>query len=76
MGDYITVSTKVRRELKEEAERLGVRISEVLRRALEEEVKRRKLEELERKLSELGGALEKIDIDRVVKSIREDREGR
>jgi len=39
MGDYITVCTKVRRELKEEAERLGVRISEVLRRALEEEVR-------------------------------------
>ena len=76
MSDYITVSTKVRRELKEEAERLGVRISEVLRRALEEEVRRRKLEELERKLGELGGALDKIDIDRVVKSIREDREGR
>ena len=76
MGDYITVSTKVRRELKEEAERLGVRISEVLRRALEEEVRRRKLEELEEKLSEVGEALDKIDIDRVVKSIREDREGR
>jgi len=76
MGDYITVSTKVRRELKEEAERLGVKISEVLRRALEEEVRRRKLEELEEKLSEVGEALDKIDIDRVVKSIREDREGR
>lgn len=76
MSDYITVSTKVRRRLKEEAERLGVRISEVLRRALEEEVKRRKLEELEKKLGEVGEALDKIDIDRVVKSIREDREGR
>ena len=64
MGDYITVSTKVRRELKEEAERLGVKISEVLRRALEEEVRRRKLEELERKL---GEALDKIDINRAVK---------
>ena len=76
MADYVTVSTKVRRELKEEAERLGVKISEVLRRALEEEVKRRKLEELEEKLGEVSEALEKIDIDRVVKSIREDREGR
>ena len=76
MGDYTTVSTKVRRELKEEAERLGVRISEVLRRALEGEVRRRKLEELEKKLGEVGEALDKIDIDRVVKSIREDREGR
>ena len=75
MSDYVTVSTKVRRELKEEAERLGVRISEVLRRALEEEVRRRKLEELEKKLGEVGEALDRIDIDRVVKSIREDREG-
>ena len=76
MGDYITVCTKVRRELKEEAERLGVRISEVLRRALEEEVRRRKLEKLEKKLGKVGEALDRIDIDRVVKSIREDREGR
>ena len=76
MGDYITVSTKVRRRLKEEAERLGVKISEVLRRALEEEVRRRKLEELEKKLGEVGETLDRIDIDRVVKSIREDREGR
>ena len=76
MSDYVTVSTKVRRRLKEEAERLGVKISEVLRRALEEEVRRRKLEELEEKLSEVGEALDRIDIDRVVKSIREDRESR
>ena len=76
MSDYITVSTKVRRRLKEEAERLGVKISEVLRRALEEEVRRRKLEELEEKLDKVGEALDRIDIDRVVKSIREDREGR
>ena len=76
MSDYVTVSTKVRRRLKEEAERLGVKISEVLRRALEEEVRRRKLEELEKKLGEVGEALDRIDIDRVVKSIREDREGR
>jgi len=76
MGDYVTVSTKVRRSVKEEAERLGVKISKVLRRALEEEVRRRKLEELEKKLGEVGEALDRIDIDRVVKSIREDREGR
>ena len=76
MSDYVTVSTKVRRRLKEEAERLGVKISEVLRHALEEEVRRRKLEELEKKLGEISEALDRIDIDRVVKSIREDREGR
>ncbi|HEW94031.1 MAG TPA: hypothetical protein ENF47_04950 [Thermoprotei archaeon] len=76
MGRYITVSTKVRRELKEEAERLGIKISEVLRRALEEEVRRRKLENLEKRLDEVGEALDKIDIHRIVENIREDREGR
>ena len=54
MGDYITVSTKVRRELKEEAEKLSIRISEVLGRALEEEVRKRKLQELEKGLVKLA----------------------
>ena len=76
MGRYVTISTKVRRELKEEAERLGIKISEVLRRALEEEVRRRKLEELRKKLDELDDLLEKIDINRIVEAIREDREAR
>ncbi|PUA31101.1 MAG: hypothetical protein B9J98_07635 [Candidatus Terraquivivens tikiterensis] len=76
LNDCITVSTKVRKELRKEAERLGVKVSEVLRRALEDEVKRRKLEELEKKLDEVSEALDRIDIERVVKNIREDREGR
>lgn len=76
MGNYVTISVKVRRELKEEAERLGVKISEVLRRALEEEVKRRKLEELKKKLEKVSDALNKIDVERFVRHIREDREGR
>ena len=76
MGKYVTISTKVRRELKEEAERLGIKVSEVLRRALEEEVRRRKLEELRKKLDELDDVLEKIDINRIVEAIREDREAR
>ena len=76
MGRYITVSTKIRKELKDEAEKLGVKISEVLRRALEEEVKRRKLEVLKGRLEEIGNILDKIDIDSIVGSIREDRESR
>lgn len=76
MGGYITVSTKVRKELKEEAERLGVKISEFLRRALEEEVQKRKLEELEKKLNEMGDVLDRIHVGRIVRSIREDRESR
>ncbi len=73
MDKYVTVSAKVRRELKEEAERLGIRISEVIRRSLEEEVRKRKLEIIRKKLEEIGDVLEKLDVDRLVKHIREDR---
>lgn len=74
MRKYVTVSAKVRKELKEEAERLGVKISGVLRCALEEEVRRRKLEELEKRLEKLGNALDRLDVNRIVRMIREDRE--
>ncbi len=74
MGGYVTVSAKVRRELREEAERLGINVSELLRRSLEEEVKRMKVELLKRRIEGLRGVLEKIDMDRVVRGIREDRE--
>lgn len=69
MGRHITASTKVRRDLKEEAERLGINISTVLRRALEEEVKKRKLEELEN----FNDVLEEIDIEEFTELVREDR---
>lgn len=42
--DYITVSTKVRRSLVERARRYRINLSEVLRRALEAEVRRREVE--------------------------------
>ncbi len=76
LGRYITVSTKVRRELLEEARRLGINVSEVLRRALEEEVRRYRLMRLEERLRENLDALAKIDVDELVRLIREDRDSR
>lgn len=76
MSRYITVSTKIPRELKEEAEKQGIKISEFLRKALEKEATRRKLEELNRKVDKLSPVLEKININEIVKLIREDRDSR
>ncbi|MHC1628600.1 MAG: type II toxin-antitoxin system CcdA family antitoxin [Candidatus Nezhaarchaeales archaeon] len=76
MSKYVTVSIKVRRELKEEAERLGVNVSEVLKRALEDAVERKRIEILKRRLDEVSHVLKKIDIESIVRSIREDRESR
>ncbi|MCC6015175.1 MAG: type II toxin-antitoxin system CcdA family antitoxin [Desulfurococcaceae archaeon] len=76
MGSYVTVSVKVRRDLVERARALGVNIAEVVRRAVEEEVKRRELELIRRRLEDVRDLLDLIDVDRVVKSVREDRESR
>ncbi len=74
LGRYVTVSAKVRRELLEEARRLGINVSELIRRALEEEVRCHRLMELEERLRRKHAVLAKIDVDEVVKLIREDRE--
>jgi post-segregation antitoxin (ccd killing protein) len=76
MGAYVTVSVKVRRDLIERARALGVNVAEVVRRAVEEEVKRRELELIRRRLENVKDFLDLIDIDRVVKSVREGRESR
>lgn len=72
-GSYVTVSTKVRREVVERARALGINVSRFLREKLEEEVERRELELLKRELDSLRDALEALDVERVVKHVREDR---
>ena len=41
---YITVSTKVKKQIVDKAKEYGINISETLRRALEEEVKKKEVE--------------------------------
>jgi len=72
----VTVSARVRREVLEEARRLGINVSELIRRALEEELRRRRLALLEEKLREKRDVLAKIDVDEIVRLVREDREKR
>lgn len=72
IGGYVTVSVKVRRDV-ERARALGIDISELVRRVLEEEVSRRELELIRKRLDELRDALSALDGDRVVKHIREGR---
>jgi len=72
----VTVSVRIPRELKEEAKRYGINISEVARRALEKEVKRRKLEEAMAAARRIGEILSKIPEEEMVKWLREAREER
>jgi len=76
MGSYVTVSVKVKREVVERARMLGIDVSGLLRRALEEEVERREVERLKQRLEDLKDVLEAIDLERVVRYVREVRESR
>jgi len=76
MTRYVTVSAKVPVELKEKTRKLGIKTSQVVRRALEQEVRKQELRKIQAMIEELQPILAKISIDEVVKSIRQDREQR
>jgi len=72
----VVVTGKVPKELKERAKKLGININKVIRNALEEAVRMREEELFKESLDRCSDILSKVDINRVVRSIREDRESR
>ncbi|MGH9909964.1 MAG: hypothetical protein ACRD32_04930 [Nitrososphaerales archaeon] len=71
------ISAKIPKNLKEKAKRYGVKIGEVVRKALEEEVKRVEEKELSKDLDELSNMLkDRIRKDDVVKAVRSSRNER
>ena len=74
MGKYVTVSAKIPKELKEKIDRYGIKVGEVVREALELEVKKRMIQEARRSLKDLILFLGEIPKEEVVRIIREDRE--
>jgi Mg/Co/Ni transporter MgtE len=73
---YVTISVKIPRELKELMDKYGIKPSTVIRRALEEEVKKKILEEAENKAKELINKVAHISDEEIARIIREDRDGR
>jgi len=76
MSKYITVSAKVPKELKEKMREMNINISQLVRRAIEEEVKRREENKLRILAAEASQALKKIPPEEITKVIRETREQR
>jgi antitoxin CcdA len=76
MGKYETISVKIPSELKELMKQLGIKPSEVLRKAIEDEIRKRQVQKIKEEICEIKEALDKIPAGAVVGSIREDREQR
>jgi post-segregation antitoxin (ccd killing protein) len=74
---YSTVTAKIPKELKQKLKERGIKISEVIRRALEEEIMAREERELREMLDEiranLGQRLSEKDVVRAVRASREMR---
>ncbi len=73
---YVTVSARIKREIYEKLKRYGVNISDVIRRALEEEIRRREEEETRESLRKIQEILGKIPPEEIVEIIRSSREKR
>lgn len=73
---YVTVSAKIPRKLKELLDKYGIKPGPIIRKALEEEVRRKILEEAEERARELSKRVAHIPDEEIARIIREDREGR
>jgi len=72
--EYVTVSAKVDREFYRRLKKYGVNISRVIKRALEEELRRREEEEVRRMLDRARRILGKIPEDELIDAIRRSRD--
>jgi len=72
--EYTTVSAKIPREIKKKLDEFGIRPSEVIRRAIYEEIKEAELRRLKKEAESVKPIIAKITSEVVIKSIREDRE--
>ncbi len=76
VAKYETVSVKVPAEVKQKMRKYGIKPSKLLRETLEQEIRKREIEEIKSEIQELGDALDRIDMAQVVSTIRADRETR
>lgn len=76
MGKLTTVSAKVDEELKRRADELGINISALVRRALEDEIKRIELQSVLKTLKEEVEMAPELPEGTIVRMIRDMREGR
>lgn len=73
MGKHTTVSAKIPLELRERMRELKIKPSRLLRKAIEDEVRRREAERLKEEIEGLKPVLDKVSLKDIVKGIREER---
>ena len=76
MTKTVTVSAKIDVELRRKLAELGIKPSEAIRRALQEEVEEKMREKLQKMIEKAGAILSKVSKEDWVKAVRESRDER
>ena len=76
IGKYVTVSVKIPVEVKKRLEELGIKPSQLLKKAIKDELSKREIMMIKSEVKELRGVLKSFSVKEVVESIREDRDNR
>ena len=76
MGRYVTVSVKIPEDLKDRMKKLGIKPAQVLRKAIEDKVRKEEAKLLDKKLERMRPVLDKVSSEEAVRSVREDRDHR
>ena len=74
MSKYTTLSAKITEEDREELRKLGINPTELIRKAIHDEIKKYRNNELMEKMKKIAPTLSKLKMDELVKDIREDRD--
>lgn len=72
--NYEVVSAKIPKEYKRKIKEYNINISKVIRKAIEEEIKKRETLKIKRKIEENKKLIKKVNIEDVIALVREDRE--
>ena len=74
MKRYTTISAKIPEEEREEIKKLGLNPTSIIRKAVQEEIRRARNKDLIEKMKKVAPIISKLNLDEIVSDIREDRE--
>ena len=71
---YTTISAKISEEEREELKKLGLNPTVIIRKAVQDEIKKARNKDLIEKMKKVAPIISKLELDEIVSDIREDRE--
>ncbi len=74
MKMYTTISAKIAEEERGELKKLGLNPTVIIRKAVQEEIRRARNKNLIKKMKRVAPIISKLKFDEIVSDIREDRE--